>query len=70
MTFRLFNDLDKSTTISSALPPPPTTSSFLALNAFKIDNPNNPVVFNIEINGVAILLKFLESQPSSVRINT
>ena len=54
---RLFDDLDESTTISSALPPPPTTSSFSALNAFGADNPDDPVVFNIEVSGAAILLK-------------
>ena len=55
--FRLFDDLDESTTVSSALPPPPTTSSFSALNAFGADNPDDPVVFNIEVSGAAILLK-------------
>ena len=55
--FRLFDDLDASTTVSSALPPPPTTSSFSALNAFGADNPDDPVVFNIEVSGAAILLK-------------
>ena len=47
LTFWLFDDLDESTTVSSALSPPPTTSSFSALNAFGADNLDDPVVFNI-----------------------
>ena len=54
---RLFDNLDESTTISSALPPSPTTSLFLALNAFGANNLDDPIVFNIEVSDAAILLK-------------
>ena len=53
-----FFDLDEFLNVSSALPPPPpTTSSLSALNAFGADKPDDPVVFNIEVSGAAILLK-------------
>ena len=48
---RLFDDLDKSTTVSSALPPLPTTSSVPSSLGAKSDD---PVVFNIEISSAAI----------------
>ena len=44
-------------TILSALLPPPATSSFSALNAFGADNPDDSVVFNIEVSSVAIFDK-------------
>ena len=49
-----FDDLDKSTTVSSALPPPSTTSSVPSFLGAKSDD---PVVFNTEVNGAAIHLK-------------
>ena len=52
--FRLFDDLDKSTTVLSALPLPPTTSSVPSSLGAKSDD---PVVFNIEVSGAAIHLK-------------
>ena len=52
--FQLFDDLDESTTVSSALLPPPTTSSIPSFLKAKFDN---PVIFNIEVNGAAIHLK-------------
>ena len=51
---RLFDDLDESTTVSSALPSPPTTSSVSSSLGAKSDD---PVVFNIEVSGAAIYLK-------------
>ena len=64
---RLFDNLDKSTTVLSALPPPPTTSLVPSSLRAKLDD---PVVFNIEVSGVAIYLKPLESKPPSVGIET
>ena len=55
--FLFFDFLNKSTTVSSALPPIPTTLLFLALNAFEVDNLDDLVVFNIKISGAIILLK-------------
>ena len=49
-----FDNLDKSTTVSSALLPPPTTSSVRSSLGVKSDN---SVVFNIEVSGAAIHLK-------------
>ena len=49
-----FDDLDKSTTVSSALPPLPTTSSIPSSLGAKFDD---PVVFNTEVSGAAIYLK-------------
>ena len=49
-----FDDLDKSTTVSSVLPSPPTTSSVLSSFGAKFDD---PILFNIEVSGVAIHLK-------------
>ena len=51
---RLFDNLDKCTTISSALLPPPTTSSVPSFLGAKSDD---PVIFNIEVSGTAIHLK-------------
>ena len=51
---QLFDDLDKSTIVSSAVPSPPITSSILSSLGAKSDD---PVVFNIEISGAAIHLK-------------
>ena len=56
-SFSNFLDLDESITVLSTLSPPSTTSLFSALNAFGADNPDDPVVFNIEVSGIAILLK-------------
>ena len=64
---RLFDDLDESTTVSSALPPPLTTSLVPSSLGAKSDN---PVVFNIEVSGVAIHLKPLGSNPPRVGIDT
>ena len=58
-TFRLFDDLDESTTVSLALPPIPTTSSVPSSLGAKSDD---PVVFNIEVSGAAIHLKPLGSK--------
>ena len=52
-----FLDLDKSTTVSSVLPLPLTNSLFSTLSVFEAANPDNSVVFNIEVSGTAILLK-------------
>ena len=57
MNFQLFDNLGEPITVSLALPPPPTTSSFSALNAFGANNPDDRVIFNIEVSGAAILLK-------------
>ena len=52
------NFLDKFMIISLALPlPPPTISLSSALNAFEANSLDDPVVFNKEISGAAILLK-------------
>ena len=64
--FWLFDNLDKSTTVSSALPPLLTTSSVPSSVKAKFDN---PVVFNIKVSSAAIHLKTLESE-LFVRINT
>ena len=57
--FRLFDDLDESTTVSSALLSPRTTSSVPSSIRAKSDN---LVVFNIEVSGAAIHLKLLGSK--------
>ena len=50
--------LDEFTTVLLVLPPPPLTTSLLsALNIFKANFLHNPVVFNREARGAAILLK-------------
>ena len=40
-----FLDLDESTTVSLALSPLSTTLLFLTLDAFGVDNPDDPIVF-------------------------
>ena len=59
--FLFFNflKLDKSTTISSALPSIlfPTSLLLSTLNIFGASNSDNPVIFNIQVSGIAILLK-------------
>ena len=65
--FRLFDDSDKSTTVSSALTLPPTTSSVSRSLGAKCDD---LVVFNIEVSGAAIHLKSVESKPPLVGIDT
>ena len=57
MTFQIFYDLDKSITILSALSLSPSISLFSVLNISGADNLDNLVVFNIEVNGAAILLQ-------------
>ena len=52
--FRLFDNLDESTTISSALPIFSTTSSVSSSLGAKLDD---PVIFNIEVSSAAIHLK-------------
>ena len=51
---QLFNDLDESTTISSALLPTPTISSVPSSLGAKSDD---LVIFNIEVSGATIYLK-------------
>ena len=56
LSFFDFLDLDKFLIVSLALPPPPPTTSFSApLEA----DPDDPVVFNIDVSGAVILLKLL-----------
>ena len=57
--FSFFNflHLDKSTTVSLALPPLSTTSLQSALNSFRAKSSDDFVVFNIEVSDAAILLK-------------
>ena len=49
--------LDKFTTVLLALPSTPTTSLSSTLNVFGADSSDDPVVFNKEVSGAAILLK-------------
>ena len=50
----LFDNLDESTTVSSALPLSPTISSVPSSLGVKSDD---PIVFNNEVSGIAIYLK-------------
>ena len=54
-----FLDLDKFLTVSLVLLPPSQITLFSSvLNTFKANISDNLVVFNIEVNDAAILLKF------------
>ena len=65
--FQLFDNLDESTTVLSALPLPSTTSSVLSSLGAKTDD---PVIFNNEVSGTTIHLKPLGSKPPPVGIDT
>ena len=53
-----FNLLKKSTIVSLTLALPLSTIFLLlALNAFKANFSDNPIIFNIEVNNTVILLK-------------
>ena len=54
MIFRLFDNLDESTTVLSVLPLPRTTSLIPSSLRAKSDD---PVIFNIDVSGTAIHLK-------------
>ena len=53
-----FLDLDESPNVLSALTSLLTILLLSALNAFRANNPDDPIVFNIEVSDAAILLKF------------